>query len=162
MELLDKNFTCCFTGHRSIEPQHAERLPLVLENAVRAAVSEGYFIFVCGGALGFDTLAAETVLSLKNELSHINLIVVAPYEGQADNWSSADRLRYERIRNACDDYRCLSANYTTQCMRKRNRYMVELSGGCIAYCTHSRSGSSQTVGMARENGLQIIDLLSML
>lgn len=162
MELLDKNYTCCFTGHRTIAPEHAQKLPAVLENAVRFAISDGYFIFICGGALGFDTLAAETVLSLKEEFSQIRLVIAAPYEGQADRWSANNRMHYERIRNACDDYRSLSSLYTTRCMKNRNLYMVQQSGGCIAYCLHGRSGTSQTVNMARQNGLQVIDLLSML
>lgn len=93
----DRNHTCCFTGHRIIEERHLLLLPGLLEAALRELIADGYYTFAAGGALGFDTLAAETVLSLQREFSHLRLIVVAPFAGQPDGWSRADALRYERI-----------------------------------------------------------------
>ena len=66
----DRNHTCCFTGHRIIEERHLLLLPGLLEAALRELIADGYYTFAAGGALGFDTLAAETVLSLQREFSH--------------------------------------------------------------------------------------------
>lgn len=158
----NRNFTCCFTGHRQIEPEHRDMLPSAVESAMRELISQGYFIFAAGGAIGFDTIAAETVLALKEEFSQLRLVIVAPCADQADGWESADRLRYERLRQAADDYICLDASYTTDCMRRRNRYLVEISSACLAYCLRGRSGSSQTVNFANEQGLEVIDIISLL
>ena len=60
-----REITCCFTGHRKIS---ADKIPFVRRNlreAIYAACTEGYRRFVCGGALGFDTMAAIEVLSFK-------------------------------------------------------------------------------------------------
>lgn len=145
--------TCCFTGHRLIEERHREQLPVLLEQAIRSLIADGFYTFAAGGALGFDTLAAETVLTLQAEFSHLRLVIVAPFSGQADGWSRADQLRYERIRQAASDYICLESAYTRDCMRRRNLALISMSAACLSYCLHSRSGTSQTVGFALREGL---------
>lgn len=160
--MLTKNFTCCFTGHRQIAPEHAQALPAAVEESIRRLIAQGYFIFAAGGAMGFDTLAAETVLTLKDEFSQLRLIIVAPCADQANGWAASDRRRYERLRQAADDYICLEAAYTPNCMRKRNRYLVEMSGACLAYCLRPRTGSAQTVAYADAQGLEIIDVVALL
>ena len=114
--MFDKNFTCCFTGHRDISPQHIKALPKALDRILRILISEGYYTFVSGGAIGFDTIASEAVLKLKTEFPQIRLKIVAPFAGQSENWSLSDQITYERIREAADDYICLSAGYTPSCM----------------------------------------------
>ena len=158
----DRNHTCCFTGHRIIEERHRPLLPGLLEAALREPIADGYYTFAAGGALGFDTLAAETVLSLRREFSHLRLIVVAPFAGQPDGWSRADALRYERIREASSDFICLGASYTRDCMRRRNLALVEMSAACVSYCLHERTGTSQTVGFALREGLVHIPLAGRL
>ncbi len=59
---------CCFTGHRWIEPSLIPLLKLRLRKTAEELALGGISGFICGGALGFDTLAAETVLKLKNRL----------------------------------------------------------------------------------------------
>lgn len=160
--MLTKNFTCCFTGHRQLLPEHAQALPAAVEAGIRGLIAQGYFIFAAGGAMGFDTLAAETVLALKAEFSQLRLVIVAPCADQANNWAAADRLRYERLRQAADDYICLEAAYTPGCMRRRNRCLVEMSGACLAYCLRPRTGSAQTVAYAGAQGLEIVDVVGLL
>ncbi len=160
--MLNRNFTCCFTGHRQIVREHAQALPEVLKGAIRSLIAQGYFIFAAGGAMGFDTLAAEAVLALKAEFPQLQLVIVAPCADQADGWPAADRRRYERLRHAADDYICLEATHTPDCMRRRNRCLVEMSSACLAYCLRQRSGSAQTVAFADAQGLDIIDVVALL
>lgn len=160
--MLDRNFTCCFTGHRQIAPEHVQALPEVLEGAIRCLIAQGYFIFAAGGAMGFDTLASETVLALKEEFPQLRLVIVAPCADQADSWPAADQRRYERLRHAADDFICLEASYTPSCMRRRNRCLVEMSSACLAYCLRQRSGSSQTRALADAQGLDIVDMPTLL
>lgn len=160
--MLNRNFTCCFTGHRQILPEHVCALPMAVETAIRELIAQGYFIFAAGGAMGFDTLAAETVLALKSDFPHLRLIIVAPCADQADNWAAPDRRRYERLREASDDYICLKASYTPDCMRRRNHCLVEMSSACLAYCLRPHTGSAQTVAFADAQGLEIVDIVSYL
>ena len=70
--------TCCFTGHRIIPAAVLPGLKEELEQAVREMVDRGVSRFLCGGARGFDTLAAQTVLQLKREYSTLELFLVLP------------------------------------------------------------------------------------
>ena len=160
--MFDKNFTCCFTGHREIAAQHITRIPKALDRILRILISQGYHTFVSGGALGFDTMASQAVLKLKKEFPHIRLKIVAPYAGQSDRWGISEQIVYERIREAADDYICLSAGYTPTCMKKRNQYLVDMSDVCIAYCIRERSGSAQTVNFAVESGLKLVDVVDVI
>jgi uncharacterized phage-like protein YoqJ len=156
------NHTCCFTGHRSIDPRHAKKLAALLDQALCRLVAQGIHTFAAGGAVGFDTLAAEAVLGLRARFSHIRLVVVAPCADQADGWRRGDALRYERIRERADDYICLSARYTPGCMERRNRHLVDMSQICLAYCLRDHSGSAQTASYARRQGLSVINLADLL
>ena len=57
--------TCCFTGHRRIPPEAVAPLRERLEAEIESLIRQGVRYFGAGGALGFDTLAAEAVLDLK-------------------------------------------------------------------------------------------------
>ena len=59
--------TCCFTGHRNIPFSEREQILSVLTEKIEELISTGIAVFINGGALGFDTLAAQTVLELKAE-----------------------------------------------------------------------------------------------
>lgn len=157
-----RNHTCCFTGHRMIEERHRALLPSLLEQTLRELIADGYHTFLAGGALGFDTLAAEAVLSLRQELPQLQLVIVAPCANQTDGWPQADVLRYERIREAASSFLCLEAAYTRGCMRRRNLALVEMSAACISYCLRGRTGTSQTVGFAQRAGLAVIPLAERL
>ena len=60
-----KEKTCCFTGHRKIPSDRYELVAKRLKDEVEELIKQGYTYFGAGGALGFDTLAAQTVLEIK-------------------------------------------------------------------------------------------------
>ena len=70
--------TCCFTGHRRLPSEEIPVLRKRLEEEIRRLYREGFHYFAAGGALGFDTLAALAVLSLRKELPGLRLILVLP------------------------------------------------------------------------------------
>lgn len=151
-----RNQTCCFTGHRHIPPEVLPALSAELETTVRGLINSGVRYFGAGGALGFDTLAAETVLRLRDEFSHIRLILVLPCRDQARGWPENDIVRYENILRRADKCRYISERYRRGCMHQRNRYMVDNSSVCVAYCTRHTGGSAYTVGYAREQGVNVV------
>lgn len=59
---------CCFTGHRKIDNDKKEKIRAELKNILTGLIEEGCTCFYAGGALGFDTIAALTVLELKNHI----------------------------------------------------------------------------------------------
>lgn len=62
------NKTCCFTGHRIIKQTSLTLVKQKTEIEVRKLIVQGVTHFIAGGALVFDTLAAQTVLDLKKRL----------------------------------------------------------------------------------------------
>ena len=149
--------SCAFTGHRVIPRADYERIKSNTVAAVRALLARGFYHFLVGGALGFDTLAARIILMLRESHPEIRLTVAVPCEGQSDGWQEADRVRYEKIIEHADRALLLSRGYSRSAMLKRNRYMIDNSAACIAYLTKNRGGSAYTVNYASERGLEIIN-----
>lgn len=82
----------CFTGHREIPVLKVASLKRKLKKTLEELIAQGLCYFEAGGALGFDTLAAQTVLDLKQQYPQIKLILVLPYLSQAKRWSEKDKL----------------------------------------------------------------------
>lgn len=76
--------TCCFTGHRKIPPENFDEISRRLENMIIQLIENGYVCFCAGGALGFDMLAAQTVIKLKMMYPYIKLILILPCKNQAE------------------------------------------------------------------------------
>lgn len=122
------------------------------------AIEQGYRYFGCGGALGFDTLAAQTVLRLREIYPEIRLILVLPCRDQTRGWKQADVAEYDRIMKAADKVTYTSEQYYSGCMHKRNRHLVDNSSLCICYLTEQSGGTAYTVNYARSQGLKIINV----
>ena len=152
--------TCCFTGHRIIKitPELVQRL----KDTIVKLIEQGVTDFYNGGAIGFDMLCAETVIALKAEHSDIKLhmLLPCPSEEHAKRWNKAQVVKYKEILQAADSVTVLSEHYTEDCMKRRNACLVELADCCICYCNNPRSGTGQTVRMARDKGIDIINLFS--
>lgn len=114
--------------------------------------------FGAGGALGFDTLAAQCVLSLRKRYSHIKLILVLPCTTQTKGWSKDDIAVYEEIKSQADKVVYTSHDYFRGCMHKRNRHLVDNSSACISYLTENKGGTFYTVNYAKSKGVEVINI----
>lgn len=153
-----KNITCCFTGHRHIPLSKRKAVVQRLKTELSALINNGYQFFMAGGALGFDTLAALTVLELKKEYGYIRLILVLPCENQTRGWNETDKQTYEYIKSRADNVVYTSREYCRGCMHKRNRHLVDNSSICICYLTEDTGGTAYTVNYAKSKGLTIINI----
>ena len=138
--------TCCFSGHRQVSEEDVRAR---LKHSIIRAIDDGYVYFKAGGATGFDTLAALTVLELKKEHPNIKLILVLPCVVKTD----------ELISKNCDEIVYTSDHYYRGCMHKRNRQLVENSSLCICYLKEKTGGTAYTVNYAKEQGLKVINLV---
>ena len=84
---------CMFTGHRYIEPERIVLLPRELDELLERLIGEGYLDFRCGGAQGFDTIAALKVLEKKKIYPDVKLHLFLPCREQTRGvivrWSTA-------------------------------------------------------------------------
>ena len=152
--------TVCFTGHRTI-PSGDELQALTgrLDALICVAYKKGYRVFIAGGAVGFDTLAACRVISAKETMPDISLHLALPCRNQTEKWTRLEDLTmYKKIVGAADRVDYMTAFYTDTCMHERNRFMVDRSALCIAYCKKQRGGSAYTVNYAKKGGLGILNI----
>ncbi len=153
-----KTYTACFSGHRKIPPERLKIITQRLRETILKLISGGYLYFGAGGALGFDTLAAQVVLDLKSEHPQIKLILVLPCVPQSRGWNERDQTVYENIKTRADKVVYTSREYTKGCMHKRNRHLVDNSSACICYLTEATGGTAYTVEYAKRKALRVINI----
>lgn len=154
--------TVCFSGHRMLKSQLLPALRALLDKTLEELWQQGYRRFICGCALGFDLLAGEAVLRLKEKHAEIKLILAIPCASQTAKWPAQECQRYARLLCQADDAIVLSPQYYTGCMQVRNRYMVNQSSLCVCYLRQLRGGTLFTVNYAMDQGLRVINLAMLL
>ena len=154
--------SCCFTGHRYIPDEKKQ----IIENKLRLEIGylaeHGIDTFYAGGALGFDTLAALSVLDYKKSRD-IKLKLLLPCPDQCRGWSRNDIDVYEYIRSMADCVRVLSEHYHGGVMHMRNRALVDSSAYCICYwdkdiASLTKGGTLYTVKYAKKLHRTVINL----
>lgn len=162
---MDKNTIVCFTGHRSQklpwgfneEDGRCKKMKERLQVEIVKAIQRGYKTFLCGMAIGFDMICAETVLSLKKEHKDLKLIGALPCKTQDCKWSYNEKKRYRDLLSRLDGVRCIYDEYIgAECMLERNRFMVNNSSLMIALFDGKAGGTKSTIEFARRQGLEII------
>lgn len=148
--------TCCFTGHRDVPTELKPDIVKQLECILRNLIGKGIRYFGCGGARGFDLMAADIVLQLKKEFPHIRLIMVLPCQNQTRGWRGEDLRHYERVLSQAEKVVYVQEEYTPGCMQKRNRHLVNNSSVCVAYCTRRYGGTAYTVEYADRKNVTVI------
>lgn len=158
MKLIREN-TCCFTGHRILPKAERQALCVRLREEISRMAKKGIDTFLAGGALGFDTLAAQTVLGLRGEeLPQLRLVLVLPCRDQERLWNERDQQLYHDLLRQADEVIYTGDLYSRECMFVRNRYLVDHSSHCLCYLTRDRGGTAYTVRYAEKQGLEMINL----
>lgn len=161
MHLSGNISSVCFTGHRDLTDNEIHiiirRLTLLLERLILNHELSNCF---AGGAIGFDTVAAQAVLSLKDKYSDLKLNLILPCQGQEKAWTSHQKQEYEIIKEQSDSIRVLSPFFYNGCMQARNRELLRNADLCIAYLRKgTRSGGSlNTVLQAAKLGVPVINI----
>ncbi len=153
-----KQEAVCFTGHRQIPAAEQASLAQRLRETLIDLIQNGYSYFYAGGALGFDTLASQTVLALRKEYPQIKLFLALPYPAQSKGWSAEDKATYEEIKAQADAIHYIAEHYFRGCMQLRNRYLVDHSILCLCYLHKSTGGTAYTVQYAKQQQQKIINL----
>ena len=107
-----------------------------------------------GGAIGFDTWFAETILD-----NGIPLHSYLPFEGQGENWPTAAKKRYNKILERSEKVIYLSAKYSKDCFFVRDKAMVENSSLVLALLNPevTEGGTHFTVKFAKSKGRKVIN-----
>lgn len=163
---MDREHTCCFTGHRPDklpwrddegDPRCTE-LKARLAAAMEEAYAGGKRHFLCGMALGADFYFCEAALALRGKLPGVTVEAALPCEEQAARWREKDRNRYFRLVRACDYETMVQRHYDKGCMLRRDRYMVDRSSMLIAVYGGMLGGTMYTLSYALKKDLEIVTL----
>lgn len=152
--------TCCFTGHRVLS-EPAEVIEKRLLDVVEGLIQNSCRYFGAGGARGFDALASEAVLRLKEQYPHIHLILVLPFPEQyrqEGNWSPTEISQYHSLQKRASKVVTLAPAYRSGIYYQRNRYLVDHSSVCVAYMDRLNSGTGYTVNYARKQGTAVLNI----
>ena len=158
--------SCCFTGHRPAKlpwrydesDPRCQTLKSRLRDAVELAYEQGYRHFLCGMAQGCDLYFCECVLALRRRHPEVTIEAAIPCPTQADAWPETQRERYRALVEACDFETMVSARYTSSCMQRRDRYMVDHASLLIAAFDGSAGGTRYTMEYAMRRGVTVVDL----
>ena len=151
----------CFTGHRDLSHTEIDlirkRLTLILTKLID---QRGLISCYAGGAIGFDTVAADTVITLKDKYPMLKLKLILPCSGQEKTWNEEQKAAYQNIKEKADDVRVLAPFFYNGCMQARNRELLRNSDICIAYLRRGTStgGSLNTVLQATKLGIPVINI----
>ena len=149
---------CSFTGHRVISNTDLAHLVPLVKECIERAYLAGICDFYSGGALGFDTLAAEAVISMREKYPDIRLIMLLPCREQEKFWTVSQKERYRKILALADEVEWMGEEYDATCMQRRNRELVVRARLVIAYLKSERSGTAQTVRLAKEGARAVWNL----
>ena len=142
---------CAFTGHR---PQYLKRpeddIKVELENAIMAAIRDGYTTFISGGTYGVDIWAAEIVTRLRVRNPALHLIAAIPFPGYEEAWAEEWKERYNALLAAADFVVFMEERYSKRAYQTRNEWMVSHSTRLIAVYNGEPSGTRNTICFARK------------
>ena len=155
---MSKTKTCCFTGHKQLPETKIQHIIKNLNYQIEILIYQGVTTFISGGALGFDMLAAAIVIAKKKLGYNIKLIFALPSKNQEKYWSAKQILFYKELLKEADEIIYVCEEYSTNCMKNRNIYMVNQSTYCICCLWKPQSGTFQTVNYAKKKGIEIINV----
>ncbi len=113
--------SACFTGHRSFSG-NTENLDTRLYDILERAITKmNVADFYCGGAIGWEELAAQTVLKLREIYPQIklHLILPCPNEEQTAKWTKEQKTEFYRILDLADNVEYTSEHYYHGCQLYR-------------------------------------------
>lgn len=157
---------CCFTGYRpskfpfplNKKMSEFESLQNKLIDIIFSLPKDACVTFYSGMAMGFDIIAAESVLLLKRAGRDVRLVCVLPFEGQGDGFSEPWHSRYNKIIETADETVVMSKEYYKGCYFKRNAFLVDNSDYVITWYDGKPGGTASTLKYAEKKGRRIINL----
>lgn len=156
----DSITTVCFTGHRNIPENVKPLLSQLLPQILDGLYLRGARIFKAGGAIGFDTMAAQAVVDLKARTNDkdikLHLCLAAP--DQSKKFNQFDSIIYRMVFDIADSYSYEAEKCSSSAYMSRNRRLLEGSDVCVAYCTMQKGGTYYTCTKALTGGIEFINL----
>ena len=88
----------------------------------------------------------------------IRVILAYPFDGYTAPWSEGQKATYARLLPLYDERICVAAAASRGAYLQRDRYMVDASSMCIAYCTRQTGGTAYTIRYAAKTGVPVCNI----
>lgn len=160
----DESLVCAFTGNRPNKlpwgtderDERCVRIKEKIAEVIEEQYARGKRLFVCGMARGADTYFAEAAIKFRETHQCLMLEAAIPFRGQSDGWLVNDRIRYDRIIDACDCVTVVCRNPSRWAPLERNEYMVDKASTIIALSYSGSGGTVYTINAAKRKKREII------
>ena len=147
--------SCLFAGCRKIQENKKIKLKAELYLLLTELINDGYIGFYTKGALGFDTIAALTVIRLKKSHPNIKLIFVYTCKGQTKGWNLRDIFIYEYIKLHCNKYVYKREKYASSDIPVDNNIY-------ITYFPEECRENENWSNYSEQNGSKVINLAHLI
>ena len=148
---MDKEHTCCVTGHRDMPADKIQYVQMQLRQKLSQPIQSGHTHFISGLAAGVDLIFAGIVADLKREYP-ITLEAAIPYPGRMN---TPDEV-FQCLLKECDIVKVHTDRYSKSCYMVRNRYMIDCSALVIAVHDGRKSGgTAATIGYVNRKGCDL-------
>lgn len=144
--------TCAFSGHRILNKFFNKE---VIKKTIRSLIKDGYDTFLNGMAVGFDAECFNVLLEIR-KTENIKIIACIPCPEQPCKFSEEQKKQYSKMLEIADDKIIISEKYTSNCMKKRNKFMVDNCSVLVTYLKRDFGGTKFTVDYAEKKGIKII------
>ena len=142
------NPACCFTGFHQLTYQQEHALAKPLEAELLYLIHQNISAFLSGGEPGFDRMAAEAILALKQKGQPLRLTLVLPESAGANEKKQGE----DALLSGADAIVRLTGSPESP-----SQYLARNATVCL--CAYSPSeGVPPTVRFAEKRGLQIINI----
>ena len=128
---------------------------MIIFSGFNKLITDGYDTFLIGMAIGFDTLCFLQLLKIKKK-KNIKIIACIPFDNQSVAFSKEDKILYEKLLKQADEKIYVSHNYSSYCMQKRNKFMVDNSSAIVGFLRRDFGGTFNTLKYAEKKGINII------
>lgn len=155
---------CFFSGHRKIKKSLHDNIKALLKQEIKKKYEQGIKTFITGGAVGFDTIAADIVLELqKSDYPDIELHLYLPCYKYEERLSYNECCALHRIKCLSNHFEIIDKeNNNNDSIKMRNYAMVDNACCGIVYNNHFRSGTYQTISYAKRNGKEFINISDLI
>jgi len=138
---------CTFFGHKDCYGLDAQ----ALKNAIEGLIGEDVDTFYVGNQGGFDGMVYSSLRQLREAYPHICVSVVLAYlPGEKREGEDQSDTVYPEIEG-----------HPKFAIERRNKWMIEASNCCLCYINHTWGGAYKFARMAKNRGLQVINLGSV-
>ena len=157
---IDIAHTICFSGHRpdrlpgkgNLNAPETQKLIAVLREHIEYAIHNGKYTFINGLMAGWDVLAAEQIIELRKQYTHIRLLTIAPYSvhffSREKCWTPEWVNRARKVCRRQDIGIAIAENYRAGIYYERNRTLVDYSSELLCFWDGGKGGTRYTVKYA--------------